>query len=177
MRGLLGCRDWNGSNGVDRKPLAELGVDRDRPLHDLQQALADCKAESAALRAVPYVGLDKRLREALRNPLYISKKDAEERGIEEGDTVKISSQYGETLRRAYVTSRLMPGVVGLPHGPWIRIDEATGIDQSGSENYITGNVARGLGCSGYNTLNVEVSKYDGEAIPEDVEIPQTILFV
>ena len=94
----------------------------------------------------------------------------------EGDTVKISSKYGETLRHAYVTARLMPGVVGLPHGPWIRIDEATGIDRSGSENYITGNVARGLGCSGYNTLNVEVSKYDGEAIPEDVEIPQTILF-
>ncbi|MER2235881.1 MAG: molybdopterin-dependent oxidoreductase, partial [Candidatus Limivicinus sp.] len=59
------------------------------------------------------------LREALRNPLYISKKDAEERGIEEGDTVKISSKYGDTLRRAYVTSRLMPGVVGLPHGAWI----------------------------------------------------------
>ena len=116
------------------------------------------------------------LREAMHNPVYLSKKDAEDRGIAEGDTVKISSKYGETLRHAYVTARLMPGVVGLPHGPWIRIDEATGIDQSGSENYITGNVARGLGCSGYNTLNVEVSKYDGEAIPEDVEIPQTILF-
>jgi anaerobic dimethyl sulfoxide reductase subunit A len=112
----------------------------------------------------------------MHNPVYLSKKDAEDRGIAEGDTVKISSKYGETLRHAYVTARLMPGVVGLPHGPWIRIDEATGIDQSGSENYITGNVARGLGCSGYNTLNVEVSKYDGEAIPEDVEIPQTILF-
>jgi anaerobic dimethyl sulfoxide reductase subunit A len=116
------------------------------------------------------------LREAMHNPVYLSKKDAADRGIAEGDTVKISSKYGETLRHAYVTARLMPGVVGLPHGPWIRIDEATGIDQSGSENYITGNVARGLGCSGYNTLNVEVSKYDGEAIPEDVEIPQTILF-
>ncbi|MER2150758.1 MAG: molybdopterin-dependent oxidoreductase [Candidatus Limivicinus sp.] len=116
------------------------------------------------------------LREALRNPLYISKKDAEERGIEEGDTVKISSQYGDTLRRAYVTSRLMPGVVGLPHGAWIRINEETGIDRSGSENYITGNVARGLGCSGYNTLNVEVSKFTLEEIPDDVEIPQTILF-
>ena len=116
------------------------------------------------------------LREALRNPLYISKKDAEERGIEEGDTVKISSKYGDTLRRAYVTSRLMPGVVGLPHGAWIRINEETGIDRSGSENYITGNVARGLGCSGYNTLNVEVSKFTLEEIPDDVEIPQTILF-
>ena len=116
------------------------------------------------------------LREALGNPLYISKKDAEERGIEEGDVVKIESKYGATLRRAYVTSRLMPGVVGLPHGAWIRVNEKTGIDRSGSENYITGNVARGLGCSGYNTLNVEVSKFTLEDIPDDVEIPQTILF-
>lgn len=115
------------------------------------------------------------LREACPNPVFLAKKDAEERGISEGDTVKIASKYGETLRKAYVTGRLMPGVVGLPHGPWIRIDEATGIDQSGCENYITGQVARGLGCSGYNTLNVEVSKY-AEAIPDDAEIPQTILF-
>ena len=79
------------------------------------------------------------------------------------------------LFRSYVTARLMPGVVGLPHGPWIRVDEKTGIDQSGSENYITGQVARGLGCSGYNTLNVEVSKYS-EEIPDDKDVPQTILF-
>ena len=116
------------------------------------------------------------LREACPNPVFLAKKDAEARGIADGDTVKISSKYGDTLRKAYVTGRLMPGVVGLPHGPWIRVDEATGIDQSGSENYITGQVARGLGCSGYNTLNVEVSKYDGAAIPNDDEIPQTILF-
>ncbi|MBR2529074.1 MAG: molybdopterin-dependent oxidoreductase [Blautia sp.] len=115
------------------------------------------------------------LREVCPNPVFLAKKDAQERGIAEGDTVKISSVYGETLRKAYLTARLMPGVVGLPHGPWIRVDESTGIDQSGSENYITGQVARGLGCSGYNTLNVEVVKYD-EEIPDDVEIPQTILF-
>ena len=116
------------------------------------------------------------LREAMPNPVYLSKADAAERGITDGDTVKISSQYGETLRHAYVTARMTPGVVGLPHGPWIRIDESTGIDQSGSENYITGQVATGIGCSGYNTLNVEVTKFDGEAIPEDKDVPQTILF-
>ena len=115
------------------------------------------------------------LREACPNPVFLAKKDAEERGIADGDTVKISSKYGETLRKAYVTGRLMPGVVGLPHGPWIRVDEKTGIDQSGSENYITGQVARGLGCSGYNTLNVEVAKFD-ETIPDDKDVPQTILF-
>ena len=115
------------------------------------------------------------LREACPNPVFLAKKDAELRGISAGDTVKISSRYGETLRKAYVTGRLMPGVVGLPHGPWIRVDEKTGIDRSGSENYITGQVARGMGCSGYNTLNVEVVKFD-EEIPDDKDIPQTILF-
>ena len=85
-------------------------------------------------------------------------------------------EFGETLRKASVTARMMPGIVGLPHGPWVRVDEATGIDQAGAENYITGSVSRGMGASGYNTLNVEVSKYDGEPIPEDAEVPQTILF-
>lgn len=116
------------------------------------------------------------LREGCPNPVFLSKKDAAERGIADGDTVKISSPYGETLRKASVTARMMPGIVGLPHGPWVRVDETTGIDQAGAENYITGSVSRGMGASGYNTLNVEVSKYDGEPIPEDAEVPQTILF-
>lgn len=116
------------------------------------------------------------LREACANPFYISKQDAADRGIKDGDTVKISSQYGETLRQAYVTARMTPGVVGLPHGAWVRVDEATGIDQSGSENYITGNVATGMGVDGYNSLTVQVEKWDGAPIPKDVDVPQTILF-
>jgi len=33
-----------------------------------------------------------------------------------------------------------------------------------------------MGINGYNSLNVQVTKWDGEAIPADVEVPQTILF-
>ena len=40
----------------------------------------------------------------------------------------------------------------------------------------TGEVATGMGINGYNSLNVQVSKYEGEPIPADCEIPQTILF-
>lgn len=116
------------------------------------------------------------LREAFTNPVFMAALDAKERGIANGDTVKISSQYGETLRHACVTPRLMPGVIGLPHGVWNRVDEKTGIDHGGSENYITGNVATGMGINGYNTLNVQVTKWDGEPIPADVDVPQTILF-
>ena len=116
------------------------------------------------------------LQEAMTNPVFISKKDAAERGIANGDTVKITSAYGEGLRHAYVSARVMPGVIGLPHGKWNRVDEATGIDHGGSENYVTGEVATGFGINGYNSLNVQVTKWDGDPIPADVEVPQTILF-
>ena len=116
------------------------------------------------------------LREACANPFFMSKKDADERGIVDGDTVKISSKYGETLRPAYVTARMMPGVVGLPHGAWVRVDENDAVDHGGSENYITGNVATGMGVDGYNTLNVQVEKWDGDPLPADKDVPQTILF-
>ena len=111
------------------------------------------------------------LREALQNPVFLARADAAERGISDGDTVKISSRYGETLRCAYVTARMTPGVVGLPHGPWVRVDEKTGIDYAGSENYITGEVATGMGINGYNSLNVQVARFD-EHIPADKDVPQ-----
>lgn len=116
------------------------------------------------------------LREAFTNPVFMAKLDAQDRGLVDGDTVKITSPYGETLRQVCVTPRLMPGVIGLPHGVWNRVDESTGIDQAGSENYITGGVATGMGVNGYNTLNVQVTKWDGAPVPADVDVPQTILF-
>ncbi len=115
------------------------------------------------------------LREACTNPLFISKIDAAERGIKDGDTVRVFSKYGETLRHACVSVRMMPGVVGLPHGAWVRVDEKTGVDHAGSENYITGGVSTGMGIDGYNSLNVQVAKADIE-IPADCDVPQTILF-
>ena len=65
-----------------------------------------------------------------------------------------------------------------PHTAQVFYDAMTkeGIDHGGSENYITGEVATGMGINGYNSLNVQVAKWDGEPIPDDVEVPQTILF-
>jgi len=44
----------------------------------------------------------------------------------------------------------------------VSVDEKTGVDRGSSENYITGEVATGMGINGYNSLNVQVSKWDGE---------------
>ena len=110
------------------------------------------------------------LREALVNPVYLSRADAADRGIAEGDTVCISSPHGDTLGRACITARMMPGVVALTHGAWLRVDENSGVDHGGSENYITGCIAEGMGINGYNALCVQVKKWTGEALTTDVDV-------
>jgi anaerobic selenocysteine-containing dehydrogenase len=51
-----------------------------------------------------------------RCTLIIHPRDAAERGIGDGDRVKVSSRVGEVLVPAAVSDEVMPGVVSLPHG-------------------------------------------------------------
>lgn len=115
------------------------------------------------------------LREAFTDPLFMSAADAKEYGIEDGDTVLVTSRTGQVLRHACVSECLMPGVLGLPHGAWEDIDPATGIDAAGAENVLTESITTGQGTSGYNTQNVRLEKYTGEPIPDDVDVPQRII--
>lgn len=115
------------------------------------------------------------LREAYPNPVFISRVDAEERGIKDGDTVLIRTRWGKTLRRAQVTERLMPGVVALPHGAWLEYDEELGVDKAGSDNALTGPIATGQGTSGWNSCLCEVEKWTGEPLKPDVEWPLRIV--
>ncbi len=115
------------------------------------------------------------LREAFPNPLFMNPKDAAERGIKDGDTVLIISRHGKTLRPVYLTERIMPGVVTLPHGAWVEMDEKTGIDKAGADNIINGAIPTGQGTSGYNTCVVQVEKWTGQPLLPDVEWPQRIV--
>jgi len=47
--------------------------------------------------------------------------DAETRGIQEGDPVRLSSPLGSVTMKARVTDTLQPGVVSAPHG-WAEAD-------------------------------------------------------
>ena len=116
------------------------------------------------------------LREAWTAPVLISRADAEDKGIATGDTVLISSKAGKVLRKATILDTLMPGVVSLPHGSWPRLDETTGIDHGGADNFLTYNGrARGV-FSTYNNTNVNIEKYEGEPLPDDVDAePQAAL--
>lgn len=111
------------------------------------------------------------LREAWESPVFLSRKDAEEKGIAEGDTVLISTSAGQGLRKAALLDLLMPGVVGVPHGSWVDVDEETGIDHAGSDNYLLGAEYGGMGVSGYNNYVCNIEKYTGEQLKRDCELP------
>jgi anaerobic dimethyl sulfoxide reductase subunit A len=116
------------------------------------------------------------LRETWPNPVYISARDAEAKGIKSGNTVLLTSQHGKTLRTACVTERLMPGVIGLPHGSWVDIDEKTGIDTGGADNILCGPVSTGQGVSGWNSCIANMEKYADKPLLADVNKPQRIIF-
>jgi anaerobic selenocysteine-containing dehydrogenase len=61
------------------------------------------------------------------NPLWISSEDAVNLGINAGDLVKVRTEIGYFVTRAWVTEGITPGVVGMSHhlGRW-RLQEDTG---------------------------------------------------
>ena len=115
------------------------------------------------------------LREAWANPVFLNASDAKEKGIEEGDTVRVWTKYGEVLRKACCMENLMPGEVGIPHGSWVRLNEKTGIDEGGADNYLTGNDISGCGVTSYNNNNCNFEKYDGPALEDDCYTDARIL--
>jgi trimethylamine-N-oxide reductase (cytochrome c) len=94
-------------------------------------------------------------------PLWIHPTTAEERGITNGDLVKIFNERGTVLGAAYVTERMKPGAVSMDHGP--KIDLITdGVDRGGSDNLISPSMGIsknvwGMASSGFL---VEVEKLD-----------------
>lgn len=116
------------------------------------------------------------LREAWPSPVYINATDAHNLDIKHGETVLISSKLGKILRPAYVTETLKPGVVALPHGSWVDLDEKTGIDKAGADNSLSEQVPTGFGTSGWNTELCKVEKWHGEPLSPDMAIPQRIIF-
>lgn len=114
------------------------------------------------------------LREAFPQELLMNPIDAEARGIQSGDIVKITSSEGSALRPVVVTNRIMPGVTSLPHGAWTEFDDALGLDKAGSDNFLEAGVPTVEGHSGYNTQIVQVEKWNGQDLAPDARWPQRI---
>ena len=70
-------------------------------------------------------------------PLWINPRDAASRGIIAGDVVKIFNERGGVLGGAYVTERMMPGVVYMDHGARYDPIVPGELDRGGAINTIT----------------------------------------
>jgi anaerobic dimethyl sulfoxide reductase subunit A len=117
------------------------------------------------------------IREAFPNNLRINPADAKERGIKTGDTVLISGRFGKTLRVAELTERVMPSVIMMEQVMLANVDPKTGLDDAGCFNVLNGSLVSGGGIQVYNSCNVQVEKYTGEALVADYLVPQRIVEV
>jgi len=70
-------------------------------------------------------------------PLWINPADAAARGIKNGDVVKVFNERGAVLCGAYVTERLMSGVVYVDHGARYDPIVPGELDRGGAINTIT----------------------------------------
>ena len=78
------------------------------------------------------------LKQACRQEIWINPIDARDRGIKNGDTVRVFNQYGQTLIPAKVTPRIMPGVTAMGEGMWLNADMfGDKVDHGGSINILT----------------------------------------
>lgn len=77
------------------------------------------------------------LDEVSPHALKINPIDAQQRGISDGDRVRVFNHRGETYIIAWVTPRIMPGVVDLPQGKWYSPQSPGGADIQGSANVLT----------------------------------------
>lgn len=75
-----------------------------------------------------------------REPIRINPRDADARGIADGDVVRVFNDRGQCLAGAVVTDEIMPGVVVLPTGaPFEPADprEPGSLEQRGNPNVLT----------------------------------------
>jgi len=70
-------------------------------------------------------------------PAWINPKTAAEHGIAHGDIVKVYNERGTVLCGAYLTQRLIPGVVYVDHGSRFDPIETETLDRGGAINLIT----------------------------------------
>jgi len=100
------------------------------------------------------------LREAFPHSIFIHPFDAAERGIHEGEPVRVWNTRGELIIGARITPRILPGVVDIPQGAWWSPGEGN-VDLGGNINVLTSErwTPFAFGTS-QHTIMVQVEKVD-----------------
>jgi len=92
--------------------------------------------------------------------MWINPVDAVHRGIRNGDEVFVFNDRGKIAIKAWVTKRIIPGVISIYEGKWFNPD-ANGIDRGGCVNTLTDDVYSPGGATVIKPVMVEV--ISGEA--------------
>ncbi|MCH8817916.1 MAG: molybdopterin guanine dinucleotide-containing S/N-oxide reductase [Chloroflexi bacterium] len=102
-----------------------------------------------------------------REPISIHPQDASDRGIEDGDVVRVFNDRGACLAGVRVTDGVRPGVVILSTGAWYDPEAPGGLDRHGNPNVLTldkGTSRLAQGPIAHSAL-VEIERFDGEPPP------------
>jgi biotin/methionine sulfoxide reductase len=100
-----------------------------------------------------------------REPVYLNRSDAQQRGIADGDVVELFNDRGRCLAGAVLSDLIMPGVARLATGAWF--DPGDAIEKHGNPNTLTlDRGASGLsqGCIAQTCL-VEIRPFDAPLPP------------
>jgi anaerobic dimethyl sulfoxide reductase subunit A len=95
------------------------------------------------------------LREIEPHGVWINPRDAEDRGIGNGELVDVFNDQGRIRIPARVTERIMPGVVNVSQGAWYDPDE-NGVDRGGCANVLTRDAHSVGGAHHMNSALVQV---------------------
>jgi anaerobic dimethyl sulfoxide reductase subunit A len=92
---------------------------------------------------------------------WINPVDAQSRNIQNGDRIDIFNDRGRIRTVAYVTERIMPGVVNVCQGAWYNPDEV-GVDLGGCANTLTPDEPSPGGALPMNSALVQVESSPGQ---------------
>jgi len=89
--------------------------------------------------------------------VWMSARDARERGIGNGDVVEVFNSFGTVSLPAKVTERIMPGVACIYQGTWYRPGKER-VDEGGCANVLTSHRLSPTGGMATHSERVEVRK-------------------
>ncbi|MCB0166395.1 MAG: molybdopterin-dependent oxidoreductase [Anaerolineae bacterium] len=101
-----------------------------------------------------------------REPARMNPKDAQARGMEDGQLIRIFNDRGACLARLVVSDDIRPGIVQLPTGAWynpLEPGQIGSLERHGNPNVLTrdkGTSQLAQGATAHSTL-VEVERYQG----------------
>ncbi|SJZ84038.1 trimethylamine-N-oxide reductase TorA [Consotaella salsifontis] len=102
-----------------------------------------------------------------REPCMINTKDAEKRGIADGDVVRVFNDRGQVLAGALVSDDILPGVIRLSEGAWyspVEPGKPGSLDAYGDPNCLTVDIGTSKLAQGNcgHTAIADVEKFTGD---------------